>query len=162
MVDADDWSRRSRGSTGEIPRGGGLEPARRGARAIGGLTLSFDDPREFTPDDIGFMLGAARQGAQALERARWTMSASRGGAALAPGASRRSPRAVAGLPETLTAVVDLVVPRFADWATVELLEPNGSISTLAVAHVDPEKTATARSSASTGRRTCRRRTASGT
>jgi PAS domain S-box-containing protein len=115
-----------------------------GGRAIGGLTLSFDHAREFTDDDIGFMLGAARQGAQALERARSE-------AVRRVAEERLSLLARAGgilaesldYPRTLAAVVDLVVPRFADWATVEILEPGGAIRTLAVAHVDPDKAAIA-------------------
>jgi serine phosphatase RsbU (regulator of sigma subunit) len=115
-----------------------------GGRAIGGLTLSFDQPHEFTPDEIGFMLGAARQGAQALERARSDevrrlaeerlALLARAGGLLAQSLD---------YPKTLAAVVDLAVPRFADWATVEILERDGSINTLAVAHVDPEKVAIA-------------------
>jgi serine phosphatase RsbU (regulator of sigma subunit) len=146
MVDADDWLLRFPGlARDEIPAAAASIPLDLGARAIGGLTLSFDHPREFTPDDIGFMLGAARQGAQALERARSDevrrlaeerlSLLARAGGLLAQSLD---------YPKTLTAVVDLVVPRFADWATVELLEPNGSISTLAVAHVDPEKIAIAK------------------
>lgn len=146
MVDADDWLSRFSGlAREEIPAAAASIPLDVGGRAIGGLTLSFDRPREFTPDDIGFMLGAARQGAQALERARSDevrrlaeerlSLLARAGGLLAQSLD---------YPKTLAAVVDLVVPRFADWATVELLEPNGSISTLAVAHVDPEKIAMAK------------------
>ncbi|MET1011934.1 MAG: SpoIIE family protein phosphatase [Actinomycetota bacterium] len=146
MVDADDWLSRFSGLTrDEIPAAAASIPLDVGGRAIGGLTLSFDRPREFTPDDIGFMLGAARQGAQALERARSDevrrlaeerlSLLARAGGLLAQSLD---------YPKTLTAVVDLVVPRFADWATVELLEPNGSINPLAVAHVDPEKIAMAK------------------
>jgi PAS domain S-box-containing protein len=146
MVDADDWLARFPGLAREqVPAAAASIPLDVGGRAIGGLALSFDHPREFTPDDIGFMLGAARQGAQALERARSDevrrlaeerlSLLARAGGLLAQSLD---------YPKTLTAVVDLVVPRFADWATVELLEPNGSINTLAVAHVDPEKIAIAR------------------
>ena len=90
------------------------------------------------------MLGAARQGAQALERARSEevrrlaeerlALLARAGGLLAESLD---------YPKTLAAVVDLAVPQFADWATVEILEPGGSINTLAVAHVDPEKVAIA-------------------
>lgn len=146
LVDADDWLARFPGLDREqVPAAAAAIPLDIGGRAIGGLTLSFDRPRGFTPDDIGFMLGAARQGAQALERARSDevrrlaeerlSLLARAGGLLAQSLD---------YPKTLTAVVDLVVPRFADWATVELLEPNGSIDTLAVAHVDPEKIAMAK------------------
>jgi GAF domain-containing protein len=40
---------------------------------------------------------------------------------------------------TLTNVARLAVPRFADWCAIDMLESDGSIRRLAVAHVDPEK-----------------------
>jgi PAS domain S-box-containing protein len=145
MVDRDDWLARYPGIAREqVPRAAASIPLDVGGRAIGGLTLSFDRPREFTDDDIGFMLGAARQGAQALERARSEAVRrlaeerlsllARAGGILAASLDHR---------KTLAAVVELVVPRFADWATVEILEPEGAIRSLAVAHVDPEKLAIA-------------------
>jgi PAS domain S-box-containing protein len=41
--------------------------------------------------------------------------------------------------ETLRQVADLAVPRMADWCSVELVDPDGEIRQVAVAHVDPEK-----------------------
>ncbi len=41
--------------------------------------------------------------------------------------------------ETLQSVARFTVPRLADWCTVNLVEPDGSFSRLAVAHVDPAK-----------------------
>ena len=145
MVDREDWLARYPGlEHDQVPAAAASIPLDVGGRAIGGLTLSFDQPHEFTSDDIGFMLGAARQGAQALERARSDevrrlaeerlALLARAGGLLAQSLD---------YPKTLAAVVDLAVPRFADWATVEILEPDGSINTLAVAHVDPEKVAIA-------------------
>ena len=145
MVDREDWLGRYPGlEHDQVPEAAASIPLDVGGRAIGGLTLSFDHPREFTSDDIGFMLGAARQGAQALERARSEevrrlaeerlALLARAGGLLAESLD---------YPKTLAAVVDLAVPRFADWATVEILEPGGSIHTLAVAHIDPEKVAIA-------------------
>jgi PAS domain S-box-containing protein len=40
---------------------------------------------------------------------------------------------------TLTSLANLAVPRIADWCTIDMLDDNGSIATLAVAHVDPAK-----------------------
>jgi PAS domain S-box-containing protein len=40
---------------------------------------------------------------------------------------------------TLTTVARLAVPDFADWAAVDLVEVDGRISRLGVAHVDPQK-----------------------
>jgi PAS domain S-box-containing protein len=46
--------------------------------------------------------------------------------------------------ETLTDLARLVVPELADWATVEIVDDDGSIRQLAIAHVDPEKVALAK------------------
>jgi PAS domain S-box-containing protein len=40
---------------------------------------------------------------------------------------------------TLGNVASLAVPQFADWCTVDMVEEDGSLSRLAVAHFDPEK-----------------------
>ncbi len=40
---------------------------------------------------------------------------------------------------TLQTIADAAVPSLADWAGVDLVEPGGSIRTMAVAHRDPEK-----------------------
>jgi PAS domain S-box-containing protein len=40
---------------------------------------------------------------------------------------------------TLQKVARLAVPHFADWCAVDMLEPDGSLRRLAVAHVDPSK-----------------------
>jgi PAS domain S-box-containing protein len=45
---------------------------------------------------------------------------------------------------TLTQVARLTVPRLADWCSVEMVEPDGSIRSVAVAHADPKKVALAR------------------
>jgi PAS domain S-box-containing protein len=42
---------------------------------------------------------------------------------------------------TLAAVADLAVPRVADWCAVDLLDAQGIVQRLAVAHVDPAKVA---------------------
>jgi PAS domain S-box-containing protein len=46
--------------------------------------------------------------------------------------------------ETLQRVAELAVPEVADWCSVDLLEDDGSIHQVAVAHVDAEKLALAR------------------
>jgi len=45
---------------------------------------------------------------------------------------------------TLSAVADLVVPRVADWCSVDVLEDDGTLRNVAVAHEDPQKVAWAR------------------
>jgi PAS domain S-box-containing protein len=146
MASRDEWLARYPGlGRDQIPAAAASIPLDIGDRAIGGLTLSFDEPREFTAEDIGFMLGAARQGAQALERGR-----SEEIRRLAEARLSLLARAGGLLAEsldytkTLAAVADLVVPALADWTSVEILEPDGSINSVAVAHVDPEKVAIAK------------------
>src|SRR5436190_22367529 len=46
--------------------------------------------------------------------------------------------------ETLQRVADLAVPDVADWCSVDLIDDDGSIQQVAVAHIDPEKVALAR------------------
>jgi PAS domain S-box-containing protein len=48
------------------------------------------------------------------------------------------------LEETLAAFSYLAVPEIADWCAVELLDDDGRLQTVTVAHVDPEKVALAR------------------
>ena len=45
---------------------------------------------------------------------------------------------------TLANIAWLAVPRLADWCVVHLVREDGSVSQLAVAHVDPERVAWAR------------------
>jgi PAS domain S-box-containing protein len=46
--------------------------------------------------------------------------------------------------ETLRRVAGLAVPRIADWVSIELVDDDGELSQLVVAHVDPAKVALAR------------------
>jgi PAS domain S-box-containing protein len=46
--------------------------------------------------------------------------------------------------ETLKKVVDLAVPRIADWSGVDVIGPDGALEQLALAHVDPAKRELAR------------------
>lgn len=40
---------------------------------------------------------------------------------------------------TLKSLARLAVPTIADWCSIEMIQPDGSVQTLAVAHVDPDK-----------------------
>lgn len=40
---------------------------------------------------------------------------------------------------TLQAVADMVVPRMGDWVAVDLVQPNGSVRAIALAHADPDR-----------------------
>ncbi len=45
---------------------------------------------------------------------------------------------------TISKVADLVVPKIADWCTVQMVSEDGNVDELAVAHVDPDKVSWAR------------------
>lgn len=46
---------------------------------------------------------------------------------------------IKGYEETLAGVAALVVPQIADWCSIDMLDADGEIQQVAVAHVDPEK-----------------------
>jgi PAS domain S-box-containing protein len=116
-------------------------------RPIGALELSFAHDRRLGGDDRRFMLVISGQGAQALERAR-LYQAERSARRHAEEAGEQ----VAFLAEaseilgsslnyreTLSAVVRLIVPRLADFCAIDVIEADGKMRRIAIAHVDPAK-----------------------
>ena len=119
-------------------------PLRAGDRLLGALRFSFDAPRLFDPDERRFIVTLAGQTAQALARAE--------ALALAQAANDKLSflaDASAALAEsldyktTLRNVARLAVPRHADWCAVHMVEEDGTIPAVAVAHADPEQVAMA-------------------
>jgi PAS domain S-box-containing protein len=121
-------------------------------RTIGGMTLSFGQPRIFTDRDRALLLALGRQCAQALQRAN-LFEAERS----ARSEAERTREQLAFLAEasatlsasldytkTLAQVTRLAVPRLADWCGLDVVEEDGSLRQLAVAHVDPAKVKLAR------------------
>lgn len=115
-------------------------PLATGGAVLGALSFSFSNVKELDQQERAFLLSVARQCAQALDRARLYENEQR-----AHFRSEFSAKATAALVEsldhrkTLQAVARLAVPRFADWAAVDLLGEDGSIRRVAIAHVDPAK-----------------------
>ncbi len=116
-------------------------------RPVGGLTFSFGHPRTFDADDRAFLSALARQGAQALERARLyeAQQAARAEAervrdqlAFMADASRVLSSSL-DFEKTLAKVARLAVPRLADWCAIDMIDESGGIKQLVVAHVDPAK-----------------------
>lgn len=135
-------------------------------RPIGAMGLSFITARHFSSDDRAFILSLARQGAQALERAR-LYEAERTARLLAEAAHAETEAArqrlhflaEAGMilaaslnhTHTLNQVAQLIVPPLADWCGIFLLEADaeqragdgrqpispGSLQLVAVATADP-------------------------
>lgn len=116
-------------------------------RVVSGMSLSFQEPREFTKAEREFAMALARQGAQALERATLYESEQQA-RQVAEQAARRSDwlvRASALLAgsldykATLSQVAQLAVPELADWCQIHIVTPDGNAEQLVTAHSDPEK-----------------------
>ena len=114
--------------------------------SIGALELSFAHDRRLGGDDRRFMLVMAGQGAQALERAR-LYEAERSARRHAEEAREQvgflaeasEILVVVNYRETLSAVVRLIVPHLADFCAVDVVEADGKMRRIAIAHVDPAK-----------------------
>ena len=116
-------------------------------RAVGGLTYSFGDQRLFTDDERSFLLALGQLTAQALERARLyeaehdAFERAEDGAGRLRFLAQTSDLLASSLEyeQTLQTVARSCVPKLADWCVVDLLADDGTVRTLAVEHVDPEK-----------------------
>jgi PAS domain S-box-containing protein len=112
---------------------------------VGAVVLVFEtDPAE----DVGredFLLTIGRQVGQALARAR-AYDAEQKAVARVRLLSEASEVLGSSLDyeETIARVAEAAVPAFADWCSVELLDADGQLRSLAVAHADPAKVDTAR------------------
>jgi len=116
-------------------------------RTIGALGLRFRRTKRVDEEDRAFMVALAHQCAQALERAR-LFAAEREARERAEEARRRAEylaragellAASLNPTATLHEVARLAVPELADWAFVELLQPNGAITREVIVHRDPER-----------------------
>jgi PAS domain S-box-containing protein len=108
-------------------------------RTIGALGLRFRRLKRVGPEDREFMVALAHLCAQALDRAR-LFAAEREARRRAEYLARAGNLLAASLnpAATLEKVARLAVPELADWAFVELLQPNGAITREAIVHRDPE------------------------
>jgi serine phosphatase RsbU (regulator of sigma subunit) len=126
-------------------------PTTYAGRAEGVLGLRFPHERRFEPGDIELMAGAAQQFALARRRlelleaeraARTEAERAQGRVAFLARASQEIATSL-DYERTLAAVARMAVPDLADWCAVDLLDDDGTIRQLAVAHVDPDKVALA-------------------
>jgi GAF domain-containing protein/anti-sigma regulatory factor (Ser/Thr protein kinase) len=119
-------------------------PVSLGERRLGVLSLSFPSPHGFDDTELRFLRALADTCAQALDRAR---ALERSRIATERLAFLAHASSVLGRTldyrETLSNLAKLVVPRLADWSSVQVME-EGQLSTVAVAHVDPDKVEFAR------------------
>ena len=121
-------------------------------RNVGALGVVFPSRRSIAVDDLEFLRALARHAADALERAR-LYGAERSARALADAEARRSAFLADGsrilsssfdYRATLDATARLCVPAFADWCAIYLREKDGTTKAVAIAHMDPSKSTTAR------------------
>ena len=115
-----------------------MVPVNAHGRPLGILSFNFSDgERSFGSDDVSVAEELAHRAALAIENARLYRTVQHREAVTAFLAEAS---AVLGssldYAATLQALAKLVVPRFADWCTVAVLE-RGGIDQVAVAHVDP-------------------------
>ena len=121
-------------------------------RAVGAFGLSFSNLREFTDEDRAFMLAVAQQCGLAFERARLyelernarhEAEASRERMAFLARASHELAASLDYV-KTLANVARLMVPRMADWCGIDVVNDEGEVEQVAVAHIDPAKVEMAR------------------
>jgi signal transduction histidine kinase len=118
-------------------------------RSFGALGLTFNPGYRLDQDERNFLLALAGQCAQALERARLEEAEQVARRQTEINQSRLAFLAEAGeilnssldYQTTLTNLARLIVPRQADWCSVDMLAEDGSLQRLAVAHIDPTKVA---------------------
>jgi PAS domain S-box-containing protein len=121
-------------------------------RVLGGLRLAFDTPREFSAEERAFISALAHHCAQAFERARLydTERQSRSDAEAAQKRLEFLAEASALLAssldfeKTLERMAQLAVNTIADWCVIDVLEDDGALHRVAVAHINPEKQEPAR------------------
>ncbi|HEX8495054.1 MAG TPA: PAS domain S-box protein [Pyrinomonadaceae bacterium] len=123
----------------------------RSGEVLGGLFFGHPEAGVFTERTERIVTGLAAQAAIAMDNAR-LFEAARRAHAQSEAAERRSAflaEASAILASsldyetTLASVARLAVPHIADWCSVHIIEKEGAILPLAVAHVDPSKVAMA-------------------
>jgi len=137
------------------PKAVAVVPLRVDTHCLGMLSLGFAEPRAFADDERALIQAIAQQTAQACDRARLLEAEQRARreaedrqqyadllseASAILGSSR-------DFPEALTQIAHLVVPRFADWITLQVSERVSSsleeTRTVSV-HRDPSKAGLAR------------------
>ena len=115
-----------------------------GTRRLGVITLSFPTEADVAnPAQLQFLTTLAEACAQALERAQALADAKTAGDKLVFLAEASAVLSQSlDYRTTLSNLARLIVPRLADWCSVQVME-DGALRTVAVAHTDPAKVALA-------------------
>ncbi|HEY3050525.1 MAG TPA: ATP-binding protein [Gaiellaceae bacterium] len=109
-------------------------------RVTGAMALSFGEDMRFEPERREMKITLARQAAQALERARLYEAEQmlrRRMSFLAESSELLA--SSLEYDQTLTRLTQLAVPGLADWCAIDMVDENGEIERLTVAHRDPGK-----------------------
>jgi PAS domain S-box-containing protein len=115
-------------------------PMKYGGRVLGTLVFYYRDPRRFGEGEKSTVsllanLAAAAMGTAELYAAQQRLAEDHRFVAEASELLASS----LDYETTLSNVAKLAVRQFADWCTIDMAEPDGSLRRLAVAHVDPAK-----------------------
>lgn len=128
---------------GQVPKGRSIVclPLGAGSEPIGVAGLTFEDGWVPGPGELNLLTAFAEACGQAIRRVRASAQAAERAWQLAFLADASAELASSlDYRSTLSKVATLVVPGLADWCAVDIVERD-SLTTLAVAHVDPEKVA---------------------
>ena len=108
--------------------------------AIGAVSFSFTKPRQFTVEEKSFVGSVVQQAAYTLERAR-VHDAERQGRQRLAFLARASEVLNESLEveTTLRRLADLSVQHMSDWCSVDLVQPDGEVENVVIAHVDRSK-----------------------
>ena len=116
-----------------------------GGHPVGAFSLSFTHPHRFDGEEKAFLRATAQQGAHAIERARLYDAERKSAERLSFLADASQLLSSSLEPEkTMQRLAELVVPRLADWCWIDMLDEEGQIRSVAVAHSDPRKVELAR------------------
>jgi signal transduction histidine kinase len=109
-------------------------------RVIGVAHVGSEEKRHFGPEDVQLLELIADRIALALNQSS-LLEAERDAQERLSFLGEASTLLASSLDhvDTLARIAQLVVPRLADWCTVDMLADDGSIRRLATTHVDPEK-----------------------
>ncbi|MCD6015322.1 MAG: hypothetical protein K0R88_1406 [Solirubrobacterales bacterium] len=110
------------------------------AAPFGALALSFATSREFDPEEQSFLWAAAQQAAYTLERARLYEAERIANERLSFLAEASELLAGSLDPDaSLRGLAELAVPSVADWCGIEVVDDDGGLRNVAVAHADPRR-----------------------
>ena len=113
-----------------------------GDEALGGIGISYHGERVFTEGDREFLRTLATICAQAVQRTQLYQAEQRARhrAAFLSDATAVLTSSL-DYDVTLRRTAELAVPQLSDWCAIDLVNPDGSVRRVVVAHPDPEKLA---------------------